>query len=119
MMFNDIMAEDSAKQIRDKWNKVGIDVSYYASKKNAVLSRLFVPKNMRNKGFAKQAMNEIISHADTYGLVIRLSPTSEWGASKSRLINFYKKFGFVENKGKNRYFEISETMYRNPIQTEL
>ena len=32
----------------------------------------------------------------------------------SRLINFYKIFGLVENKGRNKDFETSKTMYREP-----
>ena len=36
--------------------------------------------------------------------------------SQARLKKFYKKFGFVENKGRNKDFEISELMYREPKQ---
>ena len=32
----------------------------------------------------------------------------------SRLKDFYKQFGFVENKGRNKDFTISDSMYRLP-----
>lgn len=45
---------------------------------------------------------------------IILSPSDEFGGNKKRLIDFYKRFGFVENKGKNKEFLIFESMYRLP-----
>jgi hypothetical protein len=47
--------------------------------------------------------------------VVTLTPSTDYGASSvSRLKKFYKQFGFVENKGRNKDYEISEAMYRLP-----
>ena len=48
------------------------------------------------------------------GRLLFLSPSDEFGGNKKRLIEFYKRFGFVENKGKDKDFEIFESMYRLP-----
>lgn len=96
----------------------GVDVSIYASRGKAVLSSIKVNKELRGSGLATDAMKEIISIADKNNIALSLSPTNEWGSSKSRLIDFYKRFGFVENKGKNKDFTISETMFRVPKQGE-
>ena len=109
--------EKELSDLRNKYKSKNIDLVIYPSSKvigGATLSRIEVPKIERGKGFATKAMIELISIADRYGEILRLSPTSEFGASKEKLKEFYKRFGFVENKGKNKDYKISETMYRRP-----
>ena len=108
--------ESNLMKIRDYYDGLGMDVdiftSTYANK--ATLSRLYVPKDLRGRGYAKEAMNALTDWADRYGITLLLTPTNEWGASKARLIQFYKEFGFVENKGSNKDYRYMETMYRKP-----
>ena len=60
-------------------------------------------------------MNDLCKYADKNNKTIILTPSNEFGAtSKKRLVDFYKRFGFVENKGKNKIFGIFESMYRLP-----
>ena len=59
-------------------------------------------------------MQDICDYADKEKKTIILSPSDEFGGNKKRLIDFYKRFGFVENKGKNKEFLIFESMYRLP-----
>jgi hypothetical protein len=73
-----------------------------------------VPAELRDEGRATRAMQSLIAYADQSGKRIDVSPTSEFGASKKRLIAWYKRLGFVENKGSNKDFAISATMYRLP-----
>ena len=68
----------------------------------------------KNSGSGTKLMNDICSYADKEKKIIILSPSDEFGGNKKRLIEFYKRFGFVENKGKNKEFGIFESMYRNP-----
>lgn len=82
------------------------------------LSKIAVPEGMRGQGLGTKAMQDMVKMADTEGKTITLSPSTEYGAtSVSRLKDFYKRFGFVENKGRNKDYSISESMYRRP-QTE-
>jgi hypothetical protein len=39
---------------------------------------------------------------------------SDFGGNKNRLVGFYKRFGFVENKGKNKDFSTMDLMIRPP-----
>ena len=78
------------------------------------LSRIIVPNDVRNEGMGTKVMLELIKYADSKGRMVTLSPTNEWGASISKLKRFYKRFGFVENKGKYIDYEISDDMYRLP-----
>ena len=73
-----------------------------------------VPKELQNQGRATNAMQNLIAYADQSGKRIDISPTGEFGANKKRLIAWYKNLGFVENKGANKDFAISATMYREP-----
>lgn len=68
----------------------------------------------KNTGSGTRLMQDICEYADKEKKTIILSPSDEFGGNKKRLIEFYKRFGFVENKGKNKEFLIFESMYRLP-----
>ena len=70
--------------------------------------------------FGTEYMEELIDLADNKGKMIALTPSTDFGATSiPRLKKFYKRFGFVENKGKNKDYEISETMYRQPRKPKV
>jgi DNA repair protein RadC/GNAT superfamily N-acetyltransferase len=75
------------------------------------------PEN-RGRGAGTRAMNDIIQFADAHGLRLILSPAQRGDpggtTSRARLVRFYKRFGFVENKGRNRDFKIMQSMIRAP-----
>ena len=68
----------------------------------------------KNTGAGTKIMQDICDYADKEKKTIILSPSDEFGGNKKRLIEFYKRFGFVENKGKNKEFSIFESMHRLP-----
>lgn len=71
--------------------------------------------NDKQVGTGSKFMKDLVSYADKNNKRIELDPSTDFGASsKSRLVKFYKKFDFVENKGKNKDYEISTAMYREP-----
>ena len=80
-----------------------------------ILSNIEIPKHLRNEGVGSEFMSWLTAEADAAGVTLALSPSTDFGASsKSRLVRFYRRFGFVPNKGRNRDFTVSETMYRRP-----
>jgi spore germination cell wall hydrolase CwlJ-like protein/GNAT superfamily N-acetyltransferase len=102
------------------WENKGVklDVSG-GGEKPLGISRIVVPENMRNQGIGSQVMNDLIAHADDANKMMTLTPSKDFGASSvDRLKDFYKQFGFVENKGKNKDYAISDTMYRKPAVVE-
>lgn len=94
----------------------GLKLDLLGRGQRALLSRIELPKGERQQGAGTQIMQEITAWADANGVTVSLSPSGDFGGSKARLVGFYKRFGFVENKGKNRDFEISEAMYREPMR---
>lgn len=106
-------------KIADALNvKHGEKLDAYLSEgnKGINLSKIVVPKESRNSGVGTEFMNDLVSMADKEGKTLTLTPSSDFGGSKARLQEFYKRFGFVPNKGRTKDFEISEAMYRNPVE---
>jgi len=64
-------------------------------------------------------MQRIVDMADQEGKIIALTPDTAFGGTKSRLIKFYKRFGFVPNKGRNKTFDFREIMVRYPQSKQL
>ncbi len=79
------------------------------------MHKIIVPETARSKGVGSKAMKEILDYADAANKTVILTPSSDFGGNKRRLVDFYKRHGFVENKGRNKDYEISETMYRSPF----
>lgn len=105
-----------AKNIKEKLGLESFSVS--ENDKDITLTMIKVPKNIQKKGIGTQAMEELSKIADESGKRIVLTTGQRddihGTTSKNRLIKFYKKFGFVENKGKNKDWSIIENMYRQP-----
>jgi cytidyltransferase-like protein len=59
-------------------------------------------------------MDMIVNYADDTNKIVHLTPTDEYGSDKKELINFYSRFGFVKNNGKNKDFRIKDTMIKYP-----
>ena len=74
------------------------------------LSAIMVDKAAQKQGAGTGAMNDLTDFADKRGLAIVLTPgvkdINQGTSSRSRLIKFYKRFGFIENKGRNIDFAI-------------
>lgn len=69
----------------------------------------------RNHGDGTKFMTALCEWADKNKKTLILSPDTAFGASsRQRLVKFYHRFGFVENKGKHIDFCHNEMMHRKP-----
>ena len=110
--FREIILESSfTDNIRNKY-KDSIEKLSISDTSKITINLIKVTE--KSKGIGTLIMEEIISYADKQNKIIVLSPSKDFGGSVPRLMKFYKRFGFVENKGRNKDYEISETMYRSP-----
>jgi hypothetical protein len=102
----------------------GVEVFLHYKNKIADLVHIRVPRD--SSGLGTSFMNNLIRWADTYGVLIHLSAARKGElkskdskykepSSNKRLIEFYKRFGFVENRGRRKRYDISDTMYREPV----
>jgi predicted GNAT family N-acyltransferase len=92
----------------------GVKLDLHDGPSKISISRIVVPKESRNSGVGTSVMLSIIKYADANNKTVTLTPASDFGGAVSRLKTFYKRFGFVENKGRNKDYEISDSMYRVP-----
>lgn len=94
---------------------MGVDVFAWLSNGDISLSSIKVDKDKRGQGLGTIVMKELLEFAQKNGYRVTLTPSTDLGASSvNRLINFYKRFGFVLNKGRNRDFRTSDTMIWTP-----
>jgi predicted GNAT family N-acyltransferase len=83
-----------------------------------VISSIIVNNDARKSGVGTAIMTALCNYADTNNKKITLTPATrdshQGTTSTARLIKFYRRFGFVENKGRRKDFTISDYMYRDP-----
>lgn len=92
-----------------------IDWSIQENESDITLSKIKVPEGTEGAGQGTKAMEDLIRYADTKGKRIVLTPSKDFGAtSVRRLVEFYKRFGFVVNRGRQRDFSTREAMLRRP-----
>ena len=108
----------SLKDIKDKYADKTDHLYIYEKKNTISIDNMVVKKEYRNQGIGTAILNDVIDYADRVQKTITLTPTSEFG-TKERLKKWYKTNGFVENKGRNTDFTISDTMYRLPSSTSF
>ena len=105
---------------RDVKQRLGLDVfdTNLDHQGNIVLNMMAVPKGSRKQGIGTAAIKELTQFADDNGKRVILSAgqrdPSFGTTSQSRLFDFYKRQGFVRNRGRTTDFTISENMYREP-----
>jgi GNAT superfamily N-acetyltransferase len=84
------------------------------------LDTIAVERGAQRAGLGGKVMNELTRFADAHGRRITLQLANKGyltgTTSRSRLVTFYKRFGFVENKGRYKDFALSlyAHMYREP-----
>ncbi len=99
-------------------SSLGLQSVYLSLRGNdLILDNLIVPKDKRNQGIGSQAMKAISDFADRNGMRLVLTPgvrdpKGQGTTSRNRLVRFYRRFGLIPNKGRNKDFSISEGMLR-------
>jgi len=101
--------------IVNKYKDKGVKLSVFENPNNKTIYLSKIIVDNKKQGLGTKAMDDLISYADKTQQTITLTPSLDYGASSiKRLKDFYKRFDFVENKGKNKDFEFRDTMYRTP-----
>lgn len=111
-------ASNFAKGLRDHY---GVELwmigpSYGSEYESAIVTieSIVVPKDNRRKGVGSDVMFEVIRWADKNNYILALSPSADFGGKITGLKRFYKRFGFVPNKGRNKDFRTAKARIRYP-----
>lgn len=90
-------------------------LSLYKSGDDVKLDTIIVKKEHRKAGVGSAVLDDIKDFADKHSKRVILTAgvrDSHWGTtSQSRLDTFYRRNGFVANKGRNKDYSISATHY--------
>lgn len=98
----------------DRYGDFIDDLDIYENTSSLILSKIVIKKDVRQEGIGSRILNDLINYADKNKQIITLTPSSDYGGNKNRLIQFYKRFGFKHNKGQYKNFEFSDAMIRYP-----
>ena len=109
--------------LRNKYGECLEELDIYENKTSLILSRIIVKKECRKlqrneDGVGTSIMKELVTYADNNNQIIALTPSSDFGGNKNRLIQFYKRFGFKHNKGVHKSFQFRDSMIRYPKLSE-
>ncbi len=101
-LFEEFVLQD----LEDEFN---IELEVWDNGDCLELGKIIIPKENRKDGIGSKVMQKVIDYADSVGKDIRLTPSTDFGAtSTSRLKRFYSNFGFVKNKD----YEFKDSMVR-------
>jgi GNAT superfamily N-acetyltransferase len=86
------------------------------------LSLIAVDRAQRMTGVGSKAITLLTQWADANQTVLAVTPTRGMDNARTgvaRLLGFYKRFGFTENKGRKRDFSTRSTMLRLPVARKI
>jgi GNAT superfamily N-acetyltransferase len=114
--FRNFLIESSnIETLRSGLDALGVDHHISQNSSGALtVHKIVVAKEKRNAGLGTNAMHLITQHADKYNNNIHLTPSNSFGGNVNKLKTFYKRHGFVDNKGKNKDWSSRESMIRYP-----
>jgi GNAT superfamily N-acetyltransferase len=108
--------EDFSQSIRDTYRPAKFEVYIVPNTGDIHLASIVVRKDQHGQGIGTKIMDDLLAYADAHGRRVTLTPmekNSEYGTTSSaRLQKFYKRFGFVPNKGKHKDFRTRDSMIR-------
>lgn len=106
-------------ELETRFPEIDILDMYIRSSGDLYISHFRIKKdnevNHRGKGIGGKIMNEIIKFADENGLYVTLHAAAE-PRYKEKLYQFYKRFGFFNNKGRNILYQYSTPFGMNMIR---
>lgn len=82
----------------------GVDLYATEGEGSIYLDKIIVTKAQRENGIGSRAMKGLTEYADRVGKKIVLTVSTDFGADKERLIEFYERHGF----------KVSVEMQRDP-----
>lgn len=108
--------ENFEKTIVSRYNKFleQFHIYYDVDNNSIFLSDIYIHPKFKGQGWGSKIMRELCGFADLKKLPIVLIPATDNLHPKSlrKLVNFYKKFGFIENNGNTQFDDMG--MYRLP-----
>lgn len=103
---------ETLEEVRVFGESLGLSVSL--SRRSGEVEVNMLKSSEQGSGAGTAFMERLAAWSDATGTRIVLTPEKVGNTSVARLKGFYKRFGFVENKGKSRDFSTRAAMIRVP-----
>ena len=107
-----------ANELENRYGLKSLFLSDLKNRNAIEVSNIIVDREKQKQGTGTAVMQEIVKFADQHGRILVLDPAiidkKHGTTSQSRLRRFYKRFGFIENKGRNKNYEFRQLMIRYP-----
>lgn len=121
MWYKFAQSQDDIQKLVDffltKYPGLALRINEYENKIR--LEKIFLPVALRNQGIGTEIINSIKIYSQKVGKPIVLNPEHEKG-KKGALQRFYERNDFVDNAGRKKDYNLSDTfsrtMYYNPNQ---
>lgn len=118
MSAYDVTLDETTALVADLESRYPVDLWIHpVNRLPAVrISTIRVQHDRNREGIGSQVMEELTRWADANGSVLVLTPASQGRGfpSKTKLKSWYRRFGFVPNKGRNKDYLYMDTMIRRP-----
>lgn len=112
-LAQEVEEPESLEELQERLiDTYGVELNLMSNPEGFILSKILVPEESRGGGIGSQVMEEVTAYADNNGFNIGLTPDDTWGGNVNKLKQFYKDFGFVPNKGRNKSYSFMESLVR-------
>lgn len=101
-------------ELRKKYQDCIEKLFIYETDIGLELNLIRIKAEKRGQGCASRIINDLIDYANSVKKIIHLTPSKDFGSDLDRLTKFYKRFGFVNNQGRNRDFRFKDKMIKMP-----
>jgi GNAT superfamily N-acetyltransferase len=105
-----------SKAYGKKHRGANLDVTHDPKTNNIRVNQVWLLPSDRNKGIGGRMFKGLGKYADKIGSTTTLNPEPDKG-KKGALERFYKRQGFVPNRGKSRDFSTMDSYIRRPKTT--
>ena len=116
--LTEALVQEWATEMRQRTGRDLMDFGvHYQPAVGLTLTSLQIARGARRAGLGSEIMQALTLFADIHGVRVLLDAAQKGDqetSSQARLFAFYRRFGFVRNRGQHRDFRVSENMYREP-----
>lgn len=108
--FKDYVVLFPDSKLQEDYHIEDFSISISNDKKYISLDKIIIKD--KNEGYGTKFMYDLCEWCDKNNKILTLTPSDAFGGNIKKLNKFYKKFGFIDNKGRKSDFNTRQKLYR-------